>query len=172
MPRRCYVRLLILFWLLLVGCEIQSARPVAKLEFCNKVTGRITLDGEPLENARVLFIPVVYAIDERQTLPLASGVTDQDGRFELSHKRGEQNSPGAALGLYSVLVSKPVAPLETKEPAQPEESKAKEKLGPNQVMVTIQPDQIPERYNLKTTLPAKITSASAQEFEFELKKKP
>ena len=172
MPRLVCIRLLILFGLLLGGCEIQTARPAARLELCNQVTGQITLDGEPLENARVLFIPVVYAIDEHQTLPLASGVTDQDGRFTLSHKRGEQNLPGAALGLYSVLVSKPAAPPETQKPAEPDVAETKEKLGPNQVAVTIQADQIPERYNLKTTLRAEITSTSAQQFDFDLKKKP
>lgn len=59
------------------------------------VSGVVTLDGQPLAEAGVLFQPAVGG-------PPATGSTDASGRFELR----TQNRPGAVLGEHRVSVTK------------------------------------------------------------------
>jgi hypothetical protein len=70
------------------------------------VTGRVTLDGRPLEHADVTFQP------DRSQRP-SNGRTNADGRYQLAYKRGQ---PGALVGEHTVrinvsseLVAKPPA---------------------------------------------------------------
>ena len=58
------------------------------------VTGRVTLDGRPLEHADVMFQP-----DGSQRPSI--GRTDADGRYTLAYKRGQ---PGAIVGEHSVRI--------------------------------------------------------------------
>jgi hypothetical protein len=82
-------RLSLLFmFLLLVGCS----RPGPQVA---PVTGRVTLNGQPLKNADVLFQP-----EDNQ--PPAYGRTDEDGRYEMAYKRGVG---GAAVGWNRVGIS-------------------------------------------------------------------
>lgn len=59
------------------------------------VSGRVTLDGRPLENARVTFQP------DGAKRP-SYGDTDADGRYLLVHKRGEG---GALVGKHTVVIT-------------------------------------------------------------------
>src|SRR6516165_10289687 len=79
---------LVLAVLLAAGCG--SAGTV-------KVKGIVTLDGEPLSDATVSFVPV------GQGLP-AGGITDEDGVFRLTTYRSED---GALPGEYRVTVALP-----------------------------------------------------------------
>lgn len=65
------------------------------------VTGLVTLDGEPVAGALVLFVP-----EEDRGRP-AQGVTAADGTFSLSTGM----EPGAARGAYKVLVTKTTGTL-------------------------------------------------------------
>jgi hypothetical protein len=58
------------------------------------VSGRITLDGKPLEKADVLFQP--------GSQPPSSGRTDADGRYVLAYKRGVM---GGHVGSNSVQIT-------------------------------------------------------------------
>jgi hypothetical protein len=58
------------------------------------VTGRVRLDGRPLEHAEVTFQP-----DGSQRPSI--GRTDADGRYELAYKRGQ---PGAIVGEHTVRI--------------------------------------------------------------------
>jgi hypothetical protein len=58
------------------------------------VTGRVTLDGRPLEHADVTFQP------DGARRP-SVGRTDADGRYELAYKRGQ---PGAIVGEHTVRI--------------------------------------------------------------------
>jgi hypothetical protein len=58
------------------------------------VSGRVTLDGQPLVNADVSFQP-----DGSQRA--SSGRTDVDGRYQLMFKRGQ---PGAIVGEHTVRI--------------------------------------------------------------------
>jgi len=59
------------------------------------VTGRITLDGQPLKNADIVFQP-----DDAKSP--SYGRTDADGRYELGYKRGVL---GARVGQHTVQIS-------------------------------------------------------------------
>jgi hypothetical protein len=64
-----------------------------------EVEGTVTLDGKPLENVRVEFLPD----PERQTTgPRSTGVTDAQGRFRLVC---ENQQSGAVVGTHRVLVT-------------------------------------------------------------------
>jgi hypothetical protein len=57
------------------------------------VTGRVTIDGRPVENIEVIFQP-------KQGSP-SFGVTGHDGRYELIYKRGVS---GALIGEHTVQI--------------------------------------------------------------------
>ena len=62
------------------------------------VTGTVTLDGQPVENASVTFIPTTK-------LP-AGGVTDAAGKFTLKTIEGPYELNGAIPGKYKVVITK------------------------------------------------------------------
>jgi hypothetical protein len=59
------------------------------------VTGRITLNGAPLENADILFQP-------EGSKPPSAGRTDASGRYELAYKRGVM---GGIVGSNTVRIT-------------------------------------------------------------------
>src|SRR5690606_2175471 len=60
----------------------------------NPVTGTVRLDGQPLPNARVAFLP--------ETGPASGAITDDAGKYELRHKSGEM---GAVAGTHRVEIT-------------------------------------------------------------------
>jgi hypothetical protein len=72
-------------------------------EYNNSVEGVVTLDGKPLGNVVVSFVPK----NQSEGQPLVStAVTDEQGRFKLQCKRnGRTDEPGAVLGTHVVLVT-------------------------------------------------------------------
>ena len=83
-------------WLLalvaVVGC---STRPADQPEIA-PVTGRVTMDGQPLAGVSVVF--------ESERGVLSFGNTDADGRYTLSYIR---SAKGAGLGKNIVRISTP-----------------------------------------------------------------
>jgi hypothetical protein len=61
------------------------------------VAGVVTLDGQPVSEAGIMFQPVNSSMG-----PPAYGATDENGRFELI----TVNQPGAAIGEHRVAISK------------------------------------------------------------------
>ena len=97
-----------LFWRLLgllilgfalLGCDLQDDQDVALVE----VQGVVKLDGSPVENARVLFLPLEHQL--QSDFSLSYGVTDAEGKFQLQ-KNGLQS--GAIEGSHRVFISKPI----------------------------------------------------------------
>jgi hypothetical protein len=80
----CFVLLVISF----AGC----AKTGAELA---PVTGRVTLDGKPLEKADILFQP-------DGSKPPSSGRTDAEGRYQLAYKRGVM---GGTVGSNTVRIN-------------------------------------------------------------------
>lgn len=80
--------------LLLGGCGPWIGDPVVE------VIGEVTLDGKVLTDAKVVFVPMQFRNDDGLINPLAFGITDGTGRFEL--KSGDQK--GVLLGRYRVLI--------------------------------------------------------------------
>ena len=65
------------------------------------VSGRVTLDGQPLANARVNFQP---GPGQTNPGPGSSGVTDAEGRYVLS-VTSESDTEGAVPGKHMVTIS-------------------------------------------------------------------
>ena len=68
-----------------------------------RVHGEITLDGIPLDQAKVVFVPVELRNQTGKLMPLAFGMTDAEGQFHLKYSDG-----GSELiaGNYSVIIAK------------------------------------------------------------------
>ena len=92
------------------------------------VAGVVTLDGQPLANATVEFIPT----DDGEMRSSYDGTTDASGRYELYFSAGKA---GAAPGAYSVHIWPPEPNDES--PPQPA-------------------PQLPPRYNARTELTATV----------------
>ncbi|QDU50835.1 carboxypeptidase-like regulatory domain-containing protein [Gimesia panareensis] len=88
------------------------------------VTGTITLDGAPLADANVTFMP--------EKVRASSAKTDSAGKYELIYIRDEK---GAALGDHKVVVSKLVNEKETIPPNYSDETEltAVVKSGDNEI---------------------------------------
>jgi hypothetical protein len=80
----------------IVGCS--DSRPYRTAA----VSGRVTLDGQPLARARVLFHPVHTAKDGLLSGPQAYGETDSDGKYSLTTVFKEK---GATVGRNRVMIS-------------------------------------------------------------------
>ena len=79
------------FSLVILGCGPPTIKTVP-------VTGKVTLDGTPVPEAVVTFIP--------EQGPLAQGKTDAGGAFTLSLTVGERPPAGAVPGNYKITVQK------------------------------------------------------------------
>ncbi len=84
-----YLRLCLLLGIIILICGCGSGPKLVQ------VTGTITLDGKPLENASVHF---TFSDQPRP----AAGRTDASGKYVLSYS----NRPGAPLGSCKVTISK------------------------------------------------------------------
>ncbi len=74
------------------GCGGSKDRPAL-----GQVHGRVTLDGQPVVHATVVFRPLDVAGRD------STGVTDEDGQYVLKYIRDDL---GAAVGKHSVRISK------------------------------------------------------------------
>jgi len=109
------------------------------------VTGVVTLDGAPLEEALVQFQP--------ESGRTSSGTTDSEGKYELDYTASLK---GAKIGKHSVSITTFLAPegnLEDKE-----------------VQKLVKKERLPDQYNKKTTLTADV-EAGQNTINFDLKSK-
>ena len=84
---------LVLGLLVISGC---GSAPDEDLPPRSTVTGTVTLDGQPLEGASVMFTP-------QEGGALSTGTTDETGKYKLSYGPSEE---GAAIGRHKVRISK------------------------------------------------------------------
>jgi hypothetical protein len=130
----------IVFWLTVtvLGCGPSGPETA-------EVTGLVTFNGQPLPDAAVVFTP-----DNGR---LASGVTDSEGRFELS-TFGEND--GALIGKHIVTITANASYIPTMWPDPP----APPPKGP----------KIPARYGSpgQSGLEADVKSGGPNELTFEL----
>lgn len=67
-----------------------------------KVTGKVTIDGQPGRNITLFFTPEVVSSGGGSTsLPASFGVTDSNGEFTLTTRAGTSRV-GAAVGKHTV----------------------------------------------------------------------
>lgn len=116
---RLFILTLLVVLVVTVGCK-PSTRRNLPVEF---VEGVITMDGAPLGEASVQFIPKA----EKAGNEPAGGYTDAAGKYTLSSMNGDPGE-GALPGEYDVFISKTISvpiPGATHEEgdAPPEETK-------------------------------------------------
>src|SRR5262249_14263940 len=101
-----------------------------------KVSGRVTMDGKPLPKASVMFAPMATKGHENPG-PTAQGMTDAEGRYELSVDVATQ---GAVVGKCRIYISTRLS-----DPAIDERDAG----GP---IRSLPKDKVPQRYNTGTEL--------------------
>ena len=115
----------------LSGCGSTSAEP----EFVSKlvpVTGKVTLEGEPLSGVMINYIPA----EGQPGGEIAFGLTDETGTYTLQTQltgQAPEDSQGALPGNYRIYIHKLVLPdgsavPETLSDAEAEEKGAKQLL--------------------------------------------
>jgi hypothetical protein len=140
--------------LIMCGCGDNKLAPVS---------GRVLVDGEPVENLVVLFQPI-GGRDNENPGKGSSARTDKDGRYTLEQDAGV---PGAVVGKHKVAIFTPMSDKELKtnpdtgsEDGAPPQSK----------------EIIPPKYNDLTELTFDVPAAGCTEANFTLetgrKKKP
>lgn len=140
-----------LFWLgCLLGCggggDVEEVPPL------EKVSGSVTLDGQPVPGISVTFVPAGTAQGSG-----AYGQTDAEGQYTLTYRTGD---PGIPEGSYVVLFSKM---------AQPDGSPIPE--GQTAADVNAQ-EMIPERYRTTSTPVHNVNvPRGGGSFDFELTSK-
>jgi hypothetical protein len=130
-----------------VGC---SGKPYKVAQ----VSGRVTLDGKPLDKALVTFVPM----GTKENLapgPTAAGATDADGRYKLGI---DPQTPGSVVGKCRIFITtiQPDAPAADDRDAG----------GPAKRVVK---DRVPEKYNLKTDLVFDVPRDGTDQANFDLK---
>ena len=138
--------------LMLTGCNPPKSTTFAT------VVGRVSLDGKPVQNARVVFIPT-RATHNGWEIPFSYGSTDSEGRFELQTETGQ---PGVFQGWSEVWVIELPATKESVEP----------KGGPQRYsrrMIEVVPDtngpvsiEIDHRVKLRTQKPPELQARLGQ----------
>lgn len=126
----------------LAGCEGDGYAELGLVD----VTGKVTLDGQPLANANVVF----ESADKRT----ASGVTDNSGHYKLMY---DSETPGVTPGPKTVRITVADVGVEGGGVVEGAAPAAKER--------------IPAKYNRQSELKAEV-SASNRTFDFELKSAP
>lgn len=119
------------------------------------VSGRVTLNGNPLTNAVVEFQPIAESSRDDPG-PGSVGFTDADGKFTL-HSQLDKSRTGAIVGKHRVRIS-PAGQL------TPGDADASDPRKPRRPAGSI----IPIRYNLETTLEFEVPSAGTSTATFEL----
>jgi hypothetical protein len=136
---------------LLLGLAFVFASGCGSSKFV-PVSGRVTLNGQPLANATVAFQPV----GEGQTVemgPGSSGKTNENGEYTLTTATGKK---GAVVGKHRVLIS-------TVETNSEEEQRPQRGKRPA-------PDKIPRRYRIgeKDELSFVVPPAGTDKADFAL----
>ncbi|WP_040352914.1 carboxypeptidase regulatory-like domain-containing protein [Blastopirellula marina] len=135
---KCNIVSLALCGLLLAGC---SAGP-SDLPEVAPVTGTVTLDGKPLNNATLKFQPTAGRP--------STGLTNEQGQYSL---RYNIDLDGAKLGDHSVTIT---TYQEFDDPSNPSKPAS--------------PERLPAKYHTKSELVAEVT-AGDNVVDFDLKSK-
>lgn len=159
---------------LLAGCEQKLPTLERPETYTTSVGGVVTLNGEPLADASVLFIPIVYAHRQQARIPVAFGKTDSEGNYHLSYLMEDGMRSGAHLGRCKVLVSK----LEVSDQS-PEKAPSFIRWGFHHELDPFRAvprppspsqEQLPVRYNLDSELTAEISSTDEVILDFHFEK--
>ncbi|PQO25092.1 hypothetical protein C5Y96_26690 [Blastopirellula marina] len=109
------------------------------------VSGTVTMDGEPLANATVAFVPQSSGLESGRP---STGMTDASGKFHLQSLGGEN---GAVVGDHVVSISTMVVDMNTQE-------------------VTAK-ETVPLKYNERSELTFTVPSSGTDTANFDLESK-
>lgn len=154
------VSLLVCFSLviLVVGCQPKGRG--LKVEY---VEGVVTLDGTPVSDASVEFLPVQSGSGEA-----AGGFTNAQGVYKLSSMNGDPEK-GAIAGDYNVTVRKIEATSYLNDDGTFKPGAPKDSTG--QLISTVQKDILPAVYKDRNKTPVQLTVAPGNnKLNIELKK--
>lgn len=134
----------------LLGCSGENV---------GSVTGKVTMDGQPLPNAIVTFTPQAGG-------RTGTGKTDANGQYKLVFAGGE----GATIGMNKVSVTTAPETVAVTETSSDSEAYAQQAMGGSAsdydtAKVT---EPIPARYNKNTELTFEVKSGS-NVYDIELK---
>lgn len=125
-----YSTILIIALILQTGCSDQGSQ----------VTGNVTLDGQPLSNAGVEFIPT------SDSGRIATGRTEPDGKFQLTTSKSVS---GVFPGQYKVKITTQMT------------------TGTSDADLKTTPERVPAKYNKKTELTRTVEDGLNQ-MDFDL----
>jgi hypothetical protein len=127
-----------------------------------EVSGVVLLEGKPLPQARVEFIPDLSGFGAEMN---SSATTDDEGRFSLSMTYKGQ--PGAVVGKHRVLVAEMPTPGEFR--SQDPQTQARYQ----QFLAKLKNRPIPEAYATIASTPLTVeVKAEQKSYEIQLKRKP
>jgi hypothetical protein len=131
--------------ILFIGCSSEPYQVAP-------VSGRVTVDGKPVEKAAVMFQPVAPKGNINPG-PGSYGITDTDGRYTLKLIGLER--PGAAVGLHKVRIENYT------DPGDPSDDR------PRKIVKPAIP--IPSRYNrIDALLEFEVRPGASNEANFDL----
>jgi hypothetical protein len=90
------ISLALIIW---TGCNSNWSTPTGTA----KVQGKVTLDGSPIHQAKIIFVPNTLRNPAGKLMPLAFGLTDEEGKFEMKYSDGVDQ---LMSGTYTVVISK------------------------------------------------------------------
>ena len=125
-----------------------------------EVTGKVTLDGQPVANALVTFVPVDGSIT-------SAGFTDANGIYRLGCHLGE----GAVIGQHRVSVRSQPSDQGGAAGASHDPDEFAYRAGPENGSPKVFVDPIPARYNDKSELVREV-KAGKNVIDLELTSKP
>lgn len=105
------------------------------------VTGIVTLDGEPLAQATLVFQPEAAG-------PASFGLTDESGRYTMMYDEGVK---GAVVGRHAVKITTFQERDPDADPPTPES-----------------PEILPDRYHRSSELTAEVAQSKKNEINFDL----
>ncbi len=137
----------------MIGCGSRGP----KVEF---VEGAVLLDGKPIDNATVCFIPQASSGDTPRGLT-AVGRTKADGTFQLNAIAGARDAAGTAVGAYAITSVKQEGP----PIPEPDASGYLPPAPPNMEVR----DVVPKVYGSPTTTPLRAeVNNGKNRFQFKL----
>ena len=139
---------LLLSVIIFSGCTRRNKKPNFERDLqLGKATGVVTLDGQPLPGASVVFERMEGTPRRRST-----GITDEDGRYRMAYSRGGMG----VLPGNSIVRIRASAPTNGEEEAEREPSSR---------------DQIPAKYNSRSKVVVTVEPFGNHEFDFALESK-
>lgn len=109
-PRNLPIYLLLVFATLVFGCSTDWPEETGTAV----VEGTVVLDGSPVDRGYVVLIPENLQTPNDEIMPMAYGLTDATGNFELAYSDGNRQ---LLAGKYSVIISKSTLETADVEPA-------------------------------------------------------